>query len=255
MRHSKPYSIMSPPFSVTSGGIRVMYGLYGWLLAKGQVAFMNAQFENRDFIAVYPEIYHDNPAEANTVVRYILAPPGEMASNGVAGPTKYPETDQIFSFSKMIYETDDEHTLFLPILNTHLFTNLKRHVRPYKCVFVGKGTDGGLHPQDCIPVDRNLAQDQAHLADFLNDCEVMYCYDHRSAMTEVARLCGCRVVVIPSIVTKEQFSLYEPGMNGISWGLDEKVELDSDAFRDHYLEMKEVFSSKLDKFISLTQSD
>jgi len=34
----KPYSIMTPPFEVTSGGIRVMYGLYAWLLVKGQVA-------------------------------------------------------------------------------------------------------------------------------------------------------------------------------------------------------------------------
>lgn len=254
MVKSKPYSIMSPPFSVTSGGIRVMYGLYGWLLAKGQIAFLNATFENKDFIAIYPEIVNGNPMEAENVVRYILAPLGEMSSYGETGPTSYDKGDLIYSFSKMIYDTDDEHTLFLPIINTHLFTNLKRRERPYKCVFVGKGTDTNLHPKDSVYIDKNLSQDQAQLADFLNDCEVMYCYDHRTAMTEVARLCGVRVVIFPSIVSLEQFKLYEPGMNGINWGKDEGIKV-TDEFRDHYLKMKDEFSRKLDIFIEETQKD
>ena len=49
-----------------------MWGLYGWLLAKGQIAYVNATYENPDFVAIYPEIYHGNPTGANTVVRYIL---------------------------------------------------------------------------------------------------------------------------------------------------------------------------------------
>ena len=252
MKNFKPYSVFCPPWSTTSGGIRVMYGLYGWLLAKGMMVFQNASFENKDFIGIYPEIVNGNPMEAKTVVRYILAPLGEMASNGVPGPSSYDKSDLIYSFSKLIYETDDEHTLFLPILNTSLFRDEGRRERPYKCVFVGKGINSHLHPEGCLEVDRNLSQDQAHLADFLNDCEVMYCYDHRTAMTEVARLCGCRVVIFPSIVSLEQYKLYEPGMDGISWGKDEGIKVTKD-FRDHYIEMKDIFSKKLDIFIEATQ--
>ena len=248
----KPYSIISPDFEPTSGGIRVMYGLYGWLLAKGQIAFLNAKFENTDFVAIYPEISHGNPAGANTVVRYILAPPGEMASNGVAGPTKFDDTDLIYSFSKLVYNTDPEHIMFLPILNMHLFKDQKKK-RTKSCVFFGKKPDLLLHPKDCIKIDRKFAQDQQALADMLNECKVMYCYDHRTAMTEVARLCGCRIVIFPSDYTKKKFEDYEPGMNGISWGLEENVTLDTVKFREHYQTLRTLFSFRLDQFIEATQ--
>ena len=248
----RPYSIITPPFSPVSGGIRVLYGLYGWLLAKGQIAFLNAKFENKDFVAIYPEISHGNPAEANTVVRYILAPPGEMASNGVAGPVKFEDTDLIYSFSKLVYNTDPEHTMFLPILNMHLFKDQKKK-RNKKCVFFGKKPSSSVHPKECIPIDRKFAQDQQALADMLNECSVMYCYDHRTAMTEISRLCGCRVVIIPSDYTKKKFEDYEPGLNGISWGLKEEVELDTEAFREHYQSLRILFEHRLEGFIEETQ--
>ena len=47
----KPYSIIAPPYSVTSGGIRVMYALRSWLEIKGQIAFMNAKIDV-PFIAI-----------------------------------------------------------------------------------------------------------------------------------------------------------------------------------------------------------
>lgn len=252
MARSKPYSIRSPAFDLCSGGIRVMYGLYGALLAKGQVAFLNAQYDDPDFIAIYPEIYQGNDTGAKSVVRYLLAPPGEMSHNGYPGPVSFPATDKIYSFSKMIYDTDDNHTLFLPILNTNLF---KDQGRPRKkmCFYTGKKQNLGLHPEGAIEVTRQFAGDQNALADLLNECCVMYCYDHRTAMTEIARLCGCRVVVIPSVLSKEQFELYEPGMNGISWGLEEEKLLDTVEFRRHYLEMKDLFWKKLDWFIEDTQ--
>lgn len=255
MKNFKPYSVYCPPFSVTSGGIRVMYGLYGWLLAKGMIAYINASFENKDFIGIYPEIVNGNPMEAETIVRYLLNEPGVMSNGIEPSPTTFDPTDKLYVFSELFntIKADENHKLFLPIINTNLFQNERRRIRPYKCVFVGKGIDDGSHPKECIPIDRNLAQDQVHLADFLNDCEVMYSYDPVSAMFEIARLCGCRVVILNSKYTKEEFEKYEPGMNGISFGKDEGIEVDSDAFRDHYLEMKDEFSRKLDIFIEETQ--
>lgn len=230
-----------------------MYGLYGALLAKGHVAFLNATYDDPNFIAVYPEIYNGNDTGAKTVVRYILAPLGEMTHNGYPGPTAYPKTDLIYSFSRMILDLEDSHVLFLPILNTYVFKDYGKK-RDKKCFYVGKKNNLGVHPPEAVELKREFAVDQNALADFLNECEVMYCYDHRTAMTEVARLCGCRVVVIPSVVPLEQFKLYEPGMNGISWGLEEEVPLDTKKFRDHYLHMKEVFDKKLDLFITETQN-
>lgn len=231
-----------------------MYGLYGALLARGEVAFLNATFDDPNFVAVYPEIYTGNEAGAKTVVRYILAPPGEMSHNGYPGPTQFDPSDILYSFSKMIYKTDDRHTLFLPILNTYLFKDQGKK-RTKTCFYVGKKHNLGLHPEDSIEVSRYTAGDQNKLADILNECQVMYCYDHRTAMTEIARLCGCRVVVIPSTVPMEEFKLYEPGMNGITWGVDGKeVKLDVAEFRRHYLEMKDIFNRKLDWFVEETQN-
>lgn len=249
----KPYSIITPNFDPTSGGIRVMWGLYGWLLAKGQIAYTNVAFENPDFVAIYPEIMHGNEAKANTVVRYILNRPGVMASSGVPGPTSFLPSDKLYYFSRLFGDTDEEHYLFLPILNMHLFKDQGKK-RTKKAVFYGKAGDLHFdHPDGCIPIDRRVASDQAALADLLNECEVMYCYDPVTAMTEIARLCGCRVVMFNEVYSKEEFSRYEPGVNGISWGKDEEIKLDTGAFHDHYQSMVELFSDKLDQFIEATQ--
>jgi len=261
MAKYKPYAVCTPPFDPVSGGIRVMWGLYGWLLAKGQIVYVNAKYEDRNFIAIYPEIYHGNPAGANIVVRYILNKPGVMANFGTAGPTTFEKTDRIFVFSKIFdtFGVDDDHLMFLPVLNLHLFKDHGKK-RTKKCVFFGKyGSVSNLkvhysHPKDCIPIDRKFATDQKALADLLNECQVMYGYDSVSAMYEVARLCGCRVVIIPDgSYTKKEFSQYEPGMNGISWDVKEKVELDVKKFRKHYIKMIKLFDRKMDRFIALTQ--
>jgi len=256
----KPYVIWCPDYDYTSGGIKVMWGLYGWLLAKGVEVYMNRYPLEKSIgesIAIYPEIIQGNPIGSKTVVRYILAPLGEMAliRDGVAtpGPSFYPKTDLLYSFSKLIYATDSDHTLFLPIIDTHIFKDQHKE-RTKTCVLFGKQPDKHLHPTDAIVIDRTYASDQEALSNTLNECKMMYVYDHRTAMTEVARLSGCPVTIIPSVYTKEQFSLYEPGLNGISWGLEEHNELDSESFRKHYLGMIKTFITKLDKFIEDTQN-
>jgi len=259
MSRYKPYSILTPRFDPVSGGIRVMYGLYGWLLTKGQIAYLNARMDI-PFIGIYPEIYHGNEAQANTVVRYILNKPGVMATGGVPGPITFPPTGILYGFTKL-YDTfnlDDEHLMFLPIIDTHLFKDQKRK-RTKRCVFVGKGTDLDIPETKGLKrIDREMSLDQAGLADFLNKCEVMYSYENPSAMLEIARLCGCRVIFLPegamtTYTKKELVEKYEPGMNGVSFGLEENVKLETEAFREHYMGLKDIFSKKLDRFISETQ--
>lgn len=257
---NKPYVITSPPFEVTSGGVRVMYGLYGWLLSKGQTVFFNEKPVKGDCIAIYPEIQNGNPANATTVVRYILNKPGvvpALMSDGslVSGPTEFDQNDRLYYFSRLFGETTVDKYLFLPILDLHTFKDQHKQ-RTKTAYFVGKGMNYGLnyiHQPDSILIDRELAQDQQALADLLNECQVLYCYDPVSAMLELARLCGCRIVLINPLYTKEEFAKYEPGMNGISWGKDEGVELWTGAFRSHYESMVRKFSDDLDFFIEETQ--
>ena len=258
----KPYIIYAPPFKVTSGGIRVMWGLYGWLLAKGQIVYVNEIIQGQNSIGIYPEIVHGNPLEATKIVRYILNKPGVMGKgtpgvNFKPGPMEFDPTDELYYFSRLYgVAKDQNHYMFLPILNTHLFKDQGKK-RTKTAYFVGKGVrqlaDANVHPKNAILIDKKIAQDQSVLADLLNECEALYCYDPVTAMTELSRLCGCRIVMINPKYSRDDFKKYEPGFNGISWARDEKIKLDTQAFKKHYMEMKEEFDRKLDIFISNTQ--
>lgn len=195
---------------------------------------------------------------ANTVVRYILQTPGIMGTadqDGVFrnGPTSFENNDKIYVFSKVydVFGVADDHILFLPILNTHLFTN-KNRKRNKTCYLVGKGTNQLKHPKNSIEITRGFASDQQALAELLNECQTLYCYDRLSAMMEVARLCGCSVRYYGELA-KETLELYEPGMNGVTYKDDNEIQLDSEAFREHYLSMIKLFDAKLNLFIESTQ--
>lgn len=251
---ARSYSIITPDFQITSGGIRVMYALHGWLLAKGQISFLNGMMGD-DFVAVYPEIYRGNPTNANHVVRYLLNVPGVMNN---PEPLIIEPGEQVYTFSQLYnvppYLVDDDHILFLPCLDLHLFKVTNTGKRTKRCKLIGKGAD--LHfpeTEGLFELTREFSNDQQALADYLNECEVLYSYDNNSAMFEVARLCGCRVVIIPNLYTKKDFSRYEPGLNGISYGLEENTPLDAVEFRNHYQEMIKVFEQRLEGFIDATQ--
>lgn len=247
----KPYIIISPDYDFVSGGIKVMWGLYGWLLAKGQVVYMN-RWPDVDRIAIYPEIQNGNPAKAKTIVRYILNKPGVMGGrdqfgNFVPGPTSFAPTDKLYYFSRMFgYTPDENHYMFLPVIDLHTFKNQHKK-RSKTCYLIGKGSNRQKHPKDSIEITRRFAQDQQVLADLLNECRFMYCYDSLTAMTEVARLCGCAIKYYGDH-TMDELKLYEPGINGIN------SRLDIDAFREHYINMIKLFEQRLDYFIEETQS-
>jgi len=255
MARYKPYSIFTPPFEIASGGIRVMWGLFGWLLAKGQIVQVNTTFDIH-FIGIYHEIYHGNDLRAGTVVRYILNNPGVIGNYGIPGPTQFDSSDKLYYFSRIFAPDDvkEEQIMFLPIINLHLFKDQKK-TRNKTCYFIGKGQNTNQHPPDSILIDRRFAINQQALADLLNECHTMYSYDPVSAMFEIARLCGTRVVVFPIEEYKYDLTKYEPGLNGISIYPQTDNKLDVEEFRNHYEEMVQEFSEKLDNFIEETQHD
>lgn len=251
----KPYLLRTPPYDPSSGGIKVMYGLYGHLLAKGLPAFLNTSIDVPS-VGIYPEIYQGNDMGSHKVVRYILQKPGMMATTDefgilTPGPTDFPASDEKYVFSRVYDEwgVDDDHILFLPIIDLHTFTDQGRK-RDKVAFYVGKGANLGKHPTEAIEITRLFTSDQQALAELLNQCQTLYVYDHLSAIMEVARLCGTSIVYLGDM-PKEQLEKYEPGMNGLGYGVEEK--LDSKEFRSHYKDMIHVFENKLDRFIESTQ--
>lgn len=251
----KPYLIRTPQYDPVSGGIKVMYGLYGHLLAKGLPAFLNTSIDIPS-VGIYPEIYHGNDMGAQKVIRYILQTPGMMATSDQgeyrAGPTAFDPHDEIYVFSRVYDEwnVDDNHILFLPIIDLHTFKDQGKK-RDKVAFYVGKGNNYERHPNGAIEITRQFASDQQALAGLLNECQTLYVYDHLSAIMEVARLCGCSVQYFGDM-SQEQLEKYEPGMNGLGYKTD--VELDTAAFRDHYKGMIKTFEERLDTFIERTQS-
>lgn len=253
----KPYLLRTPNYDPRSGGIKVMYGLYGWLLAKGMPAFLNTQIDTTS-IGIYPEIYHGNDLFASKVVRYILQVPGLMGTadqGGVfeVGPSSFPKTDEIYVFSRVYDEwgVDDDHILFLPIIDLHTFKDMKLK-RDKVAFYVGKGVNWGRHPLEAIEIKRDDANDQQKLAEILNGCKTLYVYDRLSAIMECARLCGCEVVYYGELA-KDKLELYETGMNGITFNDESSQKLDVVAFREHYKGMIKTFEHRLDTFIENTQ--
>ena|SRR3990167_3942152 len=251
----KPYLLRVPPMDPVSGGIRVVYGLYGWLLAKGQIAFLNTQIDVPS-IGIYPEIYHGNDMGSQKVIRYILQTPGRMGTSDEfgtfqRGPEAFDPKDEIYVFSKVYdqWNVPDDHILFLPIIDLHTFRDQgKKRIKT--AFYCARGANLGKHPKDAIEITRQFATDQQALADLLNECQTLYVYDHITAMLEIARLCGCKIEYwgeTPLEVLKK----YEPGMNGLGYKKEEKLY--SDDFRKHYIDMVWLFKDRLDKFIDHTQ--
>lgn len=251
----KPYSIREFQYDPTSGGIKVMYALYGALLLKGEEVLANAVFQDDTAaIGIYPEISQGNELQTKIVVRYILNKPGVMCQNGVPGPTTFGPKDILFTFSKMFMDLPDERRMFLPVINTEVFYDRKLP-RTKQAVFVGKGVATSPHP-DCVVIDRSVAIDQEYLSILLNECEVLNTYDPVSAMTEIARLCGCRINYLSPEYTKADYLKYEPGINGITFLEDENIqELDTEAFTAHYKGLQARFyDTELPNFIKITQN-
>lgn len=254
----RPYIVISPQYNITSGGCKVMYGMYGHLLARGCEVYLNCtpnSWDTKDLIAIYPEIQDGNPVGTDRIVRYVLNTPGIMRGfddkgNMLSAPTDF-TGEMVYYFSKMFGKAKwEKQYLFMPVINTHIFRDLKKK-RTKTCFLVGKGTNKHKHPSDSIELNRKVARRQSELNEILNKCHTFYCYDNLTAMMEVARLSGCKVKYYGKY-TKAELKNYEPGLNGISFD-GEDIPLDVKGFRQYYGSLKQIFSRRFDAFIEDTQ--
>ena len=146
--------IVSPDYDYTSGGIKVMWALYGHLLARGHEVYMN-RYPHADVVAIYPEIYGSNPIGAKTVVRYILNKLGVM--HGAGEPLKEINPhEHNYYFSRLFGDTDDDHYMFLPVINLDIFKDQKKNrdktdMSRYLCMLLFKPVDDSIRTDIIAP--------------------------------------------------------------------------------------------------------
>lgn len=149
-----PYCIWAPNYTERSAGIWALHALCHSLNLAGYPAYLlptptaNPQWNTPlltqelvdryvalgvDPIVVYPEIVHGNPANASTVVRYVLNRPGHLTG---AGMDEGPE-DLLFYYSEDFIDDarGDEDLLSAPTVNTALFRPDPSRVRDKTIVF------------------------------------------------------------------------------------------------------------------------
>lgn len=260
----RPYIIWTPPWDATSGGIMVLYHFCHEMNVRGYEAYINSSipapylytpFYNRNLenpIAVYPEIIRDNPLGCNTVARWLLNNAGKLLRQDAS----FFPTGELFAFSHMFNDQNlpEERIMFLPIIGTDIYRDTKQP-RDKVLFYVGKGWGT---PREEIPgaieIYKETGFNPQALAYLLQTGKVLYCYDNITAMTELARLCGCPVVLIPNgEYTEEKYKEHEMGMDGLGWGKMPEP-FDSDTFRERYMTLKETFYTKLDNFVRITQN-
>jgi hypothetical protein len=262
----RPYLVWSFDYYDDSAGQKTMHRLCHELNEAGQEAYVAYEKRNPawntpyhsaplsgDWIAVYPEIIKGNPWKAPRVVRYVLNNPGKLGGDKVYDPAEI-----VYVFHELFNDVDvpPERILFLPTIELDLYFD--RHLPREGAVFyVGKGQQTrDLH--GAVEITNDLKRDRRLLAETLNRAEVMYTFDPVSAMNEIARLCGSKVVFVPgSRMTKDeyrQFVAYEGGFEeGFGW--DEiPPPFDSGISRQRQIELYYMFCQRLQDFIAVTQA-
>lgn len=148
-----------------------------------------------DSIVVYPEIVEGNPLGAERVVRWLLNKPGVVFGSAAFG------LDEVtFYFDEPFlpdtWEADPMRKLKVIEWKWDVYTKTNYGHREGTCYMVRKGDALPLtyHPDDAIQVD---GLSHRELAEVFNRCERFISYDHVTAYSLYAALCGCDSIVVP----------------------------------------------------------
>jgi hypothetical protein len=274
----KSYLIYSPPFDNSSAGIMVLHRLAVELQKRGENVLISTENQNpkwdrvnvrfgflgeRIDIAIYPDIIHDNPFKAKTVVRWMLNIP--EYSGGPPIDT-YPKTDIFYTYSRLFNTRlglPDDRILLCPSIDLCMFYDM--HIpRSGRLVYRGKGQqpDSPLLAQyPSLGGKESFKGDdgQNRLREKLNKAEMIYVYDNATAITDIARLCGCPVILLPNGLYSrkdyEKHELWHAG--GIGYDLIEapiaRATIDSEYMAKCYAELEVKFQERLSEMIELTQ--
>lgn len=229
------YLIWTQNYGHAGGGHKVLHRLCHELNQVGQRALVNHAVTNPewdtpyhraplsgDWVAVYPEVVRGNPWRARRVARWVLNVPGKLG-----GDRTYDPSELVFSWDPSFLA--GVPLLHLPAVETDIYSD-RGLPRQGEVFYVGKGELDASRVNGATAITVAMRQDRHALADALNRAELLRCFDDCTAMTEIARLCGCPALVIP---TGER--------------------LEPDGFRDEYLAQWPVFRKQLAAFVRITQ--
>jgi predicted O-linked N-acetylglucosamine transferase (SPINDLY family) len=190
------YVIVAPPFQHNSAGIRVLYDLQKWLVRAGLDAIVCTWFQGypveqfADDIVIYPEVAPGNLLNAKRVIRYILNVPGKLGH----GEKTYDPNEVLVAYNKELAHYANGVMLQVPSIEP--FFNAIQCEKSVNAVFVGKGTDLGLHPADCIAITKTFPSNRREMAHLLRSVKTLYMYDDFSMISREAQLCDCEVRLI-----------------------------------------------------------
>jgi O-antigen biosynthesis protein len=279
---NRSYLVYAPPFNESSGGIKAMHRLAVELQKRGQEVFINTDKQNphwpkiptfgkglpvitvSDAIAIYPEIVSGNPFDTRTVVRYLLNVPGACSPDY---RSTWDTDDILFTYSRLFntkLKLPDNRVMLIPHIDLEVFYDRKLK-SPERLVYRGKGQqkeDERLKQFSPLGGKEDFRGDdgQKRLADSLNRCELLYCYDNATAMTEIARLCGCPVVLIPDgSYSEADYHKHEFwNCGGLGYGVLEssysRMSQSSSRVKEFYETAEKMFQERLTDFINLTQT-
>jgi O-antigen biosynthesis protein len=244
-----PYLTWSYDYSHATGGVKVLHRLCHELNEAGQEAYVSGSpnpewntpqsgpfpttdeahhWVAGDWIAIYPEVVSGNPWNAPRVVRYVLNNPGKLG-----GDTTYDPSEIVYVYHPNFDDVGagSDRVLMLPAIELDIYFD--RHLpRETPVWYVGKGRKTRDVPG--VEITYQIRLDRERLADVLNRATVLYTFDNVTAMVEIARLCGCPVVVIP---------------DG-----DRAIAADSAAARAEQIAQYAEFGRSLPNFIRVTQA-
>ena len=190
------YVIAAPPFQHNSAGVRILYELQQWLVRAGLDAIVCTWFPGypvdqfADDIVIYPEVAPGNLLKAKRVVRYILNVPGQLGH----GEKTYDKNEVVVAYIKDLTQYADGMILQVPSIEP--FFHADNCVKTCDAVYVGKGTDLGIHPPGCIAITKGFPASRRAVAELLRSAKTLYTYDHFSMIGREAELCGCDVKLI-----------------------------------------------------------
>jgi hypothetical protein len=284
---TRPYVVWAPPYDPSSGGPKMLHWFVHELNRLGYEAYVtwipgrvkvNPEWDEPtacppDSIAVYPDTQYDNPLGAERVARWALNVPGRLPMMALrdgewvevpsGGPWGDEPTDLIFPFSRSynVWGLSEERILHVPIQELDDYTD-RGLPRKGRMFYVGKGwqTPRIEETGPLVELDKSITHDRRRLADTLNRIELLYSYDTQTGITEIARLCGCPVVLVPNDhTTRDAVYAGESGADGLGWGVEETEKAiateNAQAMRERMERLlRDFYEVKLPYFIRLTQA-
>ena len=272
------YIMLAPDWCNVSGGGALLHSWASRMYRLGADIYINTKIQNpkwdriptmdkfkgdlKKTIGIYPEVTYGNPFNCGHSVRLLLHLPGFHG-----GPLTF-ENDILYTHSHVFnsrLKLPQDRVIPIPYLNLEKFYDRKMkrtRVMAYKNKGIGHYPNPEIKDVELIGTgfDFNGDEGQEKLATILNQTQVLYCYDNITAMAEIARLCGCPVVIIPDPAWKREEIIKSDTWHcgGIGYGFEEKEEAiettDAERLRDYYENEYEFkCMSALKRFIHDTQ--